>query len=85
MTGDLNDSTLTPGEPADVTHISVADAHALIAEGRGLLVDARSRHLYDNAHAGGAISLPLSEIEAARGRVVVDSIPPDGVLILYCA
>src|SRR3989454_6075571 len=43
-------------------------SHRLIDAGRGVLVDARDRRLYDNAHATGAISLPLSEIEAANGR-----------------
>lgn len=71
--------------PAEAVRISVADAHALIAGGRAVLVDARSRHLYDNAHPAGAISLPLSEIEAAQGRMHADSVSPDRVLILYCA
>lgn len=95
MTPNLDDPAPAPASspaadpassgPAEAARISVADAHALIAAGRGVLVDARSRNLYDNAHPAGAISLPLSEIEAAQGRVQVDSVPPDRVLILYCA
>jgi len=50
-----------------------------------VLVDARDRRLYDNAHATGAISLPLSEIEAANGHVTPNSAPADRILILYCA
>ena len=65
--------------------VTVHDARALVAEARGILVDARDRRLYDNAHATGAISLPLSEIEAARGHITPDSVPPDRLLILYCA
>ncbi len=65
--------------------ITVAEARLLIDAGRGVLVDARDRRLYDNAHATGAISLPLSEIEAANGAVTPDSVPPDRLLILYCA
>lgn len=65
--------------------ITVAGARLLIDAGRGLLVDARDRRLYDNAHATGAISLPLAEIEATNGAVTPDSVPPDRVLILYCA
>jgi rhodanese-related sulfurtransferase len=87
MTLDPKDPHADPPttEAPAVRRLSAGDAHALIAEGRGVLVDARSRHLYDNVHADGAVSLPLSEIEAANGRVVIDSIPPDGVFILYCA
>jgi rhodanese-related sulfurtransferase len=85
MALDPKDPDPTTTESPAVRRISVADAHAIIAQGRGVLVDVRSRHLYDNAHAGGALSLPLSEIEAVHGRVPVDSIPPDSVLILYCA
>jgi rhodanese-related sulfurtransferase len=91
MPPDRNDPTPTPtptagpNEPADVQRISVTEAHALIVGGRGVLVDTRGRYLYDNTHAAGAVSLPLVEIEAAEGRVRVDSVPPDRVLILYCA
>jgi rhodanese-related sulfurtransferase len=91
MTPDRNDPTPTPtptpgrNEAGDVLRMSVTDAHALIARGRGVLVDTRGRYLYDNTHAAGAVSLPLAEIEAAEGRVRVDSVPPDRVLILYCA
>jgi rhodanese-related sulfurtransferase len=85
MPPDRNDPTPGPNEPADVLQISVTDAHALIAGGRGVLVDTRGRYLYDNMHAAGAVSLPLAVVEAAEGRVRVDAVPPDRVLILYCA
>ncbi len=76
---------MTPDPNDVVQRISVADARALVDAGRGVLVDARDRRLYDNAHAVGAISLPLSEIEAANGHVTPNSVPLDRILILYCA
>jgi len=65
--------------------MSVAEAHALLASGGSVLVDTRSRNLFDNAHATGAISLPLSEIEAAHGAITLDGVPPDRLILLYCA
>lgn len=85
MAQDPQDSDLTTTESPAVRRISVADARALVSAGRAVLVDARSRHLYDNAHVRGAISFPLAEIEAAPGRVQLDTVPPGGIIILYCA
>ncbi|OLB12821.1 MAG: hypothetical protein AUH07_07135 [Gemmatimonadetes bacterium 13_2_20CM_70_9] len=76
---------MNPDTDDSVKRITVVEAHRLIDAGRGVLVDARDRRLYDNAHATGAISLPLSEIEAANGRVTANLVPPDRLLILYCA
>lgn len=67
-----------PEIPSDVSRLAVGDARALIDAGRAVLVDTRDRRLYDNAHAEGAISLPLAEIEATAP-------PADRILILYCA
>ncbi len=76
---------MNPDTNDALKRITVAEARLLIDAGRGVLVDARDRRLYDNAHATGAISLPLSEIEAANGHVTPNSVPPDRLLILYCA
>ncbi|HEX9418367.1 MAG TPA: rhodanese-like domain-containing protein [Methylomirabilota bacterium] len=56
-----------------------------MAAGRGVLVDTRDGRLFDNAHAAGALSLPLATLEAAQGRAPVGVLPPDRTLILYCA
>lgn len=85
MTPYTKDVPAAPGDAPTFGRLSVAEARALVDSGGGVLVDTRSRHLYDNAHAAGALSLPVSEIEAAEGRVRVDSVPPDRLLILYCA
>jgi rhodanese-related sulfurtransferase len=67
-----------------MTSLTAAQAHELVATGRGVLVDTRDGRLFDNAHAAGALSLPLATIEAAGGQVA-ESLPPDRVIILYCA
>ena len=85
MTLDTSDSVAVPGDEPNVRRLSVAEAHRLVESGSAVLVDARGRKLYDNAHAAGAISLPLSEIEAANAAGTLDAVPADRLLILYCA
>ncbi len=76
---------MSPAPNDPVQRISVAEARPLVDAGRAVLVDARDRRLYDNAHATGAISLPVSDIEAANGRIAAGSVAPDRILIFYCA
>jgi len=76
---------MSPAPNDLVQRISVAEARPLVDAGRAVLVDARDRRLYDNAHATGAISLPVSDIAAANGRIAAGSVPPDRILIFYCA
>ena len=75
----------TPDDGPAVSGLTAAQAHELVAAGRGVLVDTRDARLFDNAHAAGALSLPLAAIEAAQGRAPVGVLPPDRTLILYCA
>ena len=77
--GDMSEDT------NEVRRISVSEAHALLDTRRGVLVDVRDRRLYDNTHAAGAVSLPLAVIQATQGQVPAGTVPPDRVLILYCA
>ena len=74
-----------PDEGPAVSRLTPAEVHELLAAGRGVLVDTRDARLFDNAHAAGALSLPLSTIEAAHGQLPVGSLPPDRILIFYCA
>ena len=74
-----------PDEGTPVTGLTAAQAYELVAGSRGVLVDTRDRRLFDNAHAAGALSLPLAPLEAAQGRAPVGVLPPDRTLILYCA
>jgi len=77
-------NTTSDEEPA-VSRLTAAEAHELVAAGRGVLVDTRDARLFDNAHAAGALSLPLSTLQASQGHVPVGSLPPDRVLVFYCA
>jgi len=74
-----------PDEGPAVSGLTATQAHELVAAGRGVLVDTRDGRLFDNAHATGALSVPLATIEAADGHVPEGSLPPDRTLILYCA
>jgi len=77
-------SDATRAELGAIRRVSVAEARALVDQGEGLLVDTRDRRLFDNAHAGGAASVPLAEIVAAPLEAV-RGLPPARTLILYCA
>jgi rhodanese-related sulfurtransferase len=80
------DSTnAAPDEGPAVSGLTAAQAHELVAAGGGVLVDTRDRRLFDNTHAAGALSLPLATLEAAQGQAPVGTLPPDRIIILYCA
>src|SRR5712691_10852896 len=69
----------------EVRRISVSEARALLETGRGVLVDVRDHRLYDHTPAAGAVWLPLAVIQATQGEVPAGAVPPDRVIILYCA
>ena len=75
---------MTTPDEMPVTGFTATQAHELVAAGRGVLVDTRDARLFDNAHAAGALSLPLATLEAAQGRPPAGALPPDRTLILYC-
>ena len=83
--GAYDSANATPDEGPAVSGLTPPQAHELVAAGRGVLVDTRDGRLFDNAHAAGALSLPLATIEAAQGQAPVGVLPPDRTLILYCA
>jgi rhodanese-related sulfurtransferase len=60
-----------------------SDLGADIAAGVGgfVVVDCRSRHLYDAGHVPGAINLPHRRINAES---VAELLPPDVLVITYC-
>jgi hypothetical protein len=63
----------------EVPRISLQETQTRLEKGEALLIDVRSRELYDQAHASGALSFPEQEIEAR-----LDELPRDKLLILYC-
>ena len=76
--GAYDSANATPDEGPAVSGLTPAQAHELVAGGRAVLVDTRDRRLFDNAHATGALSVPLATIEAAEGHVPEGSLPPSG-------
>ena len=74
-----------PDERPAVSGLTAAQAHELVAAGRGVLVDTRDARLFDNTHAAGALSLPLATLEATQGEPPAGVLPPDRTVILYCA
>jgi 3-mercaptopyruvate sulfurtransferase SseA len=70
-----------PQTEADVPRISVEDAKAALDGGGAIIVDVRSAESYAAGHAAGAISIPLSEIEANPTGVGLDK---EQWIITYC-
>ena len=83
--GTPDPASTTPDDGTPVSGLTAAQAHELVAAGKGVLVDTRDRRLFDNTHVAGAVSLPLAVIEAAQGQPPVGMLPPDRTIILYCA
>ncbi|MGH7529229.1 MAG: rhodanese-like domain-containing protein [Gemmatimonadales bacterium] len=65
--------------------MTAAEALSLVGTGQAVLVDTRDPRLYDNLHAAGAVSLPVSRIGGSDGGPAVAALPGDRLLILYCA
>ena len=70
-----------PQTEADVPRISVKDAKAALDGGKAIIVDVRSAESYAAGHAAGAISIPLSEIEADPTGSGLDK---EQWIITYC-
>lgn len=70
-----------PQTEADVPRISVEDAKAALDGGEAVIVDVRSAESYAAGHAAGAISVPLTEIEANPAGLGLDK---EQWIITYC-
>jgi Rhodanese-like domain len=82
--GAMAKSTLTRREVSSIRRITPAEARALVEEDRAVLVDTRERRFFEEAHARGAISVPLADIERNPRGSDLGSIPEDRAIILYC-
>lgn len=56
----------------DVPRVSVGEAYQAVMAGEAVLVDTRSVEQFETQHAAGAISLPVSEVEARLGELDAD-------------
>lgn len=64
---------------SQITRVDVATAKSAFDAGQAVIVDVRDKVYYDEMHAAGAISIPLSEIETR-----ISELNPDDWIILYC-
>ena len=64
---------------AQISRVDVATAKNALDAGQAVIVDVRDRVYYDEMHAAGAISIPLSELEVRLGELDADE-----WIILYC-
>ncbi|MBI5825249.1 MAG: rhodanese-like domain-containing protein [Chloroflexi bacterium] len=71
----------TPQTEADVPRINVENAKAAFDSGQAIIVDVRSVEYYAANHAGGAISIPLANIENNLGSL---SLEKNQWIITYC-
>jgi hypothetical protein len=63
----------------DVPRISLQETQRKLESGEAILVDVRSKELYDSSHAQGALSIPETEIDSRLAEI-----PRDVDVILYC-
>lgn len=70
----------TPGNIEEARRIERNEAMKMVKAGKAVYVDVRSKESYDTEHIKGAISIPLSELQAHYR-----DLPVGKFLITYCA
>jgi hypothetical protein len=70
---------VTTSSADGVQRIAVAEAKARLDADTALLLDARSRLIYDTSHAAGAVHLSETDLDAQ-----IAGLPRDKDLVLYC-
>ncbi len=63
-----------------VERITTVELEKLLKEGKVLVVDVRSKSMYDLGHIAGAKLIPLPEIEARANEL-----PRDKMIVTYCS
>lgn len=64
---------------AEAPRVTAAEVKRLVEKGEALIVDVRGKDSYDQEHAEGAISIPVSEIEAR-----LKELPKNKLIAAYC-
>ena len=83
-----NSTTTTPAPtPTAVAHqadgverVTTAELEKLLKEGKAIVVDVRSKAMYDLGHIAGAKLIPVPEIEARANEL-----PRDKMIVTYCS
>ena len=71
-------------EAKGISELELEEAWAVHQEGTGVFVDARSAKEFAAGHIPGALLLPLDDFDEAVSSWT-DLIPPETLLITYCA
>ena len=83
MIGDWSAKARLTTSTGESLIVSLSEAEKMFTNKAALFMDARSKQEYDAGHIQGAISLPWHEVEQ-RFMEVVERIPPDRLIIIYC-
>lgn len=67
-------------EGDDVQRVTGAELEKLLKQGKAVVVDVRSKTMYDVGHITGAKLIPLGEV-AARAN----ELPRDKMIVTYCS
>jgi rhodanese-related sulfurtransferase len=73
----------TPSTSSRPTFIDIDQAVKIFQRGDGLFIDARHEDEFNEGHIKGAISLPLSGLEAHPD--LVRGLPKDTLIVTYCS
>jgi 3-mercaptopyruvate sulfurtransferase SseA len=71
--------TMPVDDLASARRVTAAEVREALAKGQAVLVDVRPKESYDAQHAQGAVTLPLSELDARAGEL-----PKDKLIVTYC-
>jgi rhodanese-related sulfurtransferase len=73
----------TPSTSSRPTFIDIDEAVKIFQRGDALFIDARHEDEFNEGHIKGAISLPLSKLEAHPD--LVRGLPEDTLIVTYCS
>jgi rhodanese-related sulfurtransferase len=68
-----------PAGDDSVRRVPIAELQQALKAGKVVVVDVRSKGDYDESHAKGALSIPLSEIEQRSKEL-----PRESFIVTYC-
>lgn len=63
-----------------VQRVTTAELEKLLKDGKAIVVDVRSKAMYDLGHIAGAKLIPVPEIEARANEL-----PRDKMIVTYCS
>lgn len=73
-------TTLAGAEPDGIRRLAPAELHALVQEGKAVVIDVRGSVPYKYGHLAGAIWMPLGAVEQRAAEL-----PQDRLIVAYCS